>query len=71
MGRGPWAGSGNRDDSTSSGGPGGLGLGRLLFLLGVANSLHLYVSILGEPFLFFFFCLFAFSRAAPAAYGGS
>ena len=38
------------------------------------NSLMLKISIENRHsflFFFFFFCLFAFSRAAPAAHGGS
>ena len=40
------------------------------FLNNLENSLHT-VRLLSQDFFFFFFCPFAFSRAAPAAYGGS
>ena len=39
-------------------------------LLKPSPLLLLYYLMLSHSF-FFFFCLFAFSRAAPAAYGGS
>ena len=45
-----------------------------VLLLSSSNEflLHLlYFSMLRFQFNFFFFCLFAFSRAAPAAYGDS
>ena len=34
-------------------------------------NIDLISYYLSEFFSFFFFCLFAFSRATPAAYGGS